>query len=75
MKRTKISELLTGEALGKEVKVSGWVRTFRNDMFIALNDGSSVKNLQCVINQGNHPASDIKRLYAGKHILWNFCVK
>ena len=65
MKRTKISELLTGEALGKEVKVSGWVRTFRNDMFIALNDGSSVKNLQCVINQENHPASDIKRLYAG----------
>lgn len=33
------------------VTVAGWVRTFRNDRFIALNDGSTIRNLQCVIDQ------------------------
>ena len=33
------------------VVVVGWVRTFRNDRFIALNDGSTIRNLQCVIDQ------------------------
>ena len=36
---------------GTTVTVAGWVRTFRNDRFIALNDGSTVRNLQCVIDQ------------------------
>ncbi|MBS1941935.1 MAG: asparagine--tRNA ligase, partial [Bacteroidetes bacterium] len=33
------------------VTVAGWVRTFRNDRFIALNDGSTIRHLQCVIDQ------------------------
>ncbi|HNK41267.1 MAG TPA: asparagine--tRNA ligase, partial [Flavobacteriales bacterium] len=32
------------------ITVAGWVRTFRNDRFIALNDGSTIRNLQCVID-------------------------
>ena len=49
---TSIKEALDNEALtGTTVTVAGWVRTFRNDRFIALNDGSTIRNLQCVIDQ------------------------
>ncbi|RYG01953.1 MAG: asparagine--tRNA ligase, partial [Chitinophagaceae bacterium] len=46
--RIKIKDLLTQEATGQEVTVMGWVRTFRNNQFIALNDGSTNSNLQVV---------------------------
>lgn len=52
MKRTDVKTILTGAYVGKQVKTMGWVRTFRNDMFIALNDGSTVRNLQCVVPEG-----------------------
>ena len=48
-KRTKIKELLEAEQTGHEVIVMGWVRTFRNNQFIALNDGSTNNNLQVVV--------------------------
>lgn len=51
MKRLKIKEVLTGESVGKQVLVKGWVRTKRgskNVNFIALNDGSTINNLQVV---------------------------
>ena len=48
-KRTKIKELLKAEQTGHEVIVMGWVRTFRNNQFIALNDGSTNNNLQVVV--------------------------
>ncbi len=37
-----------------EMTVKGWVRSFRNDRFIALNDGSCIHNLQCVIEPEDH---------------------
>lgn len=49
---TSINEALDNEALtGTTITVAGWVRTFRNDRFIAINDGSTIRNLQCVIDQ------------------------
>ncbi|MBL0046082.1 MAG: asparagine--tRNA ligase [Flavobacteriales bacterium] len=49
---TSIKEALDNATLtGTTVTVAGWVRTFRNDRFIALNDGSTIRNLQCVIDQ------------------------
>jgi len=43
---TSIKEALDNEArTGQPVTVAGWVRTFRNDRFIALNDGSTIRNL------------------------------
>ena len=51
MKRTKVKELLTGFPVGEEVLVKGWVRTKRSIkeiVFIALNDGSTIKNIQIV---------------------------
>ena len=47
-KRTKIKALLTSETANYQATVMGWVRTFRNNQFIALNDGSTNNNLQIV---------------------------
>ncbi|MBS1644702.1 MAG: asparagine--tRNA ligase [Bacteroidetes bacterium] len=47
--RTKIKTILASDALDYTVTVKGWVRSFRNNQFIALNDGSCVSNLQVVI--------------------------
>ena len=51
MKRTKIIELLQRTDFGAEVNVKGWVRTHRDSKavhFIALNDGSTIRNIQIV---------------------------
>ena len=56
MKHTDIKDIITsGEFAGKEVTVCGWVRTSRNSKsvaFIELNDGTSLKNLQVVVEKG-----------------------
>ena len=45
----KIKQILLSDKTNYEVTVKGWVRTFRNNQFIALNDGSTNNNLQIVI--------------------------
>ncbi|HMQ75144.1 MAG TPA: asparagine--tRNA ligase [Flavobacteriales bacterium] len=58
MEPTPIKSVLDDTALtGTTLTVAGWVRTFRNDRFIALNDGSTIRNLQCVIDQGKVDAA------------------
>ena len=47
---TKIKALLTSQPKSQKVTVQGWVRTFRANRFIALNDGSPLGNLQCVVD-------------------------
>ena len=49
MQRTKIKEILQSDKCDYQVNVKGWVRSFRNNQFIALNDGSCMGNLQVVI--------------------------
>lgn len=61
-KRIKIRELLATEPAGQEVTVMGWVRTFRNNQFIALNDGSTNNNLQVVLELGKFPEETLKRI-------------
>ena len=61
-KRVKIKELLTREPVGQEVTVMGWVRTFRNNQFIALNDGSTNINLQVVVELGKYDDEVLKRI-------------
>ena len=61
-KRTRIKELLTQEPKGQEVTVMGWVRTFRNNQFIALNDGSTNNNLQVVVALGKLEDEWLKRI-------------
>jgi asparaginyl-tRNA synthetase len=65
MKRTEIKQILSNPAIGSQVVVKGWVRTFRNDQFIALNDGSTINNLQVVVNTTDFNENDLKRLYTG----------
>ena len=61
-KRTKIKDLLAREPQNQEVTVMGWVRTFRNNQFIALNDGSTNNNLQVVVTLGQFDDEFLKRI-------------
>ncbi len=61
-KRTKIKDLLAREPQNQEVTVMGWVRTFRNNQFIALNDGSTNTNLQIVVTLGQYDDEFLKRI-------------
>ncbi|CAN5254798.1 asparagine--tRNA ligase [soil metagenome] len=65
MKRTKIKELLSTQPTGQSVLINGWVRTFRNNQFIALNDGSTINNLQAVVVLNSLPEATLKRITTG----------
>ncbi len=65
MKHSKVKDLLNGTKANYEVTVKGWVRTFRNNQFIALNDGSTIHNLQCVVDFENTPEETLKRINTG----------
>jgi len=64
-KRVKIKEMLAGDKANYEATVMGWVRTFRNNQFIALNDGSTNNNLQVVAELGKFDEAILKRLTKG----------
>ena len=61
-KRVKIKELLAQEPQGQAVTVMGWVRSFRNNQFIALNDGSTNNNIQVVAALGKFNEELLKRI-------------
>jgi asparaginyl-tRNA synthetase len=63
--RIKIKELLQNPETGFEATVMGWVRTFRNNQFIALNDGSTNYNLQVVVELGMLDEATLKRITTG----------
>ena len=65
MERQTIKDLLTMTDLDRKVNVKGWVRTFRNDIFIALNDGSTIQNIQIVIDQKTTDTALLKRITTG----------
>ena len=69
--RTKIKELLATNEVGKEVIVMGWVRTFRNNQFIALNDGSTHQNIQVVAALGMLDEATLKRITTGASLKVN----
>ena len=64
-KRTRIKELLLSDKVNYETTVMGWVRTFRNNQFIALNDGSTNNNLQVVVALGSLDETILKRITTG----------
>lgn len=70
-KRTRIKDLLNTTDFGKKVKVMGWVKTFRNNQFIAINDGSSINNIQAVVDFNSFDESLLKRLTTGAAISIN----
>ncbi len=68
MKHTKVKDLLNSTTILQEVNAKGWVRTFRNNQFIALNDGSTINNIQCVVDFENTPDEILKRITTGAAI-------
>ncbi len=67
-KREKIVDLIQSDQLDRQVTVMGWIRSFRNDRFIALNDGSTIKTLQVVVDQENEDPALLKRFTVGAAI-------
>lgn len=68
MKHTRIKDLLASTQYGTEVLVKGWVKTFRNNQFVSLNDGSSLNNLQIVVDFNQTEESLLKRITTGAAI-------
>ena len=72
MINSNVAELLKSEGLLlQEVTLKGWVRTFRSNRFIALNDGTTINNIQCVIDFENTDETTLKRITTGAAI----CIK
>ncbi|MBD5171388.1 MAG: asparagine--tRNA ligase [Bacteroidales bacterium] len=71
MKRTKIKEIFDPALIGTEVCVKGWVRTRRGNkhvQFVALNDGSSIKNIQIVFDLEKFSDEELKAVTTGSSI-------
>ena len=66
--RKKIKNILTSGEVDYVTTVKGWVRTFRNNQFIALSDGSTVKTLQVVVDRDNTDADLLKRITTGSAV-------
>ena len=69
MNLTKIKEIFSGNSKQSNVKIGGWVRAFRGNKFIELNDGSSLKNIQCVINPEATDTETLKHISVGSSII------
>ena len=68
MKHIKVKDLLNSTSTAQNITAKGWVRTFRNNQFIALNDGSTINNIQCVVDFENTPEETLKRNTTGAAI-------
>jgi len=64
-KRTRIKTLLASDSANYEATVMGWVRSFRNNQFIALNDGSTNNNLQVMVALGMLDDATLKNITTG----------
>jgi asparaginyl-tRNA synthetase len=68
MTRSSVLELLQSDNFLHEVTINGWVRSFRSNRFIALNDGSTIHNIQCVVDFENTDEALLKRINTGAAI-------
>ncbi len=68
MASISVKELLGTTPKQQEVEIDGWVRTFRSNRFIALNDGSTINNIQCVVDFENFDENLIKSITTGAAI-------
>ena len=68
MTHSYILDVLQSDAIGKTFTVRGWVRSFRGNRFIALNDGSTIKNIQCVVDFENTDEVLLNRITTGAAI-------
>ncbi len=69
MSYVSIVDLLKSDAIHQEFTVKGWVRSFRANQFVALNDGSTIKNLQCIVDFENTDEDLLKRITTGAAVI------
>ena len=65
MQNHSVAELLEAKHILQEINIKGWVKTFRSKRFIALNDGSTIKNIQCVLDFEKVPEEVLKKITTG----------
>ena len=65
MNLVKIKDIFTSPDIDKNILIGGWVRAFRAKKFIELNDGSTIKNIQCVILDSSIDEKIIKKISIG----------
>lgn len=63
-----IKDILEQGEVGSSLVIKGWVKSFRNNQFIAINDGSTMRNIQAVINLNDTPDETRKRINVGAAI-------
>ena len=68
MQNLSVAKLLEAKHILQEIQIKGWVKTFRSNRFIALNDGSTIKNIQCVIDFENTSEEVLKQINTGAAI-------
>ena len=68
MIRITVAELLGSNKFLQDVTLKGWVRTFRANRFIALKDGSTINNIQCVVDFEKTDETTLKRITTGAAI-------
>jgi asparaginyl-tRNA synthetase len=68
MQKKRIIDIINSEPSLIELNVKGWVRSFRSNRFIALNDGSTINNLQCVVDFESFDEDVLKRVTTGAAI-------
>ena len=64
-KRLQIKSILNDDYVGKNIIVYGWVKTFRSNRFINLNDGSCLNDLQCVVDYEKLEESKLSKINTG----------
>ena len=69
MIKSTIAELFAQEIKHIDVEVKGWVKSFRANRFIALNDGSTLRNIQCVVDFESMDEALLKRISTGAAVL------
>ena len=68
MPHPTIAELFSSQPIDTTVTVKGWVRTLRNDQFLSVSDGSTIRTMQIVVSKEQHGESTLKRLQTGAAI-------
>ena len=65
LKRLQIKSVLNNDYVGKVIVVCGWVKTFRSNRFINLNDGSCLSDLQCIVDYEKLDQSKLSKINTG----------
>ncbi len=65
MKNLSIKDIFSQGKISNEYEINAWVKSFRNNRFIAINDGSCLSNLQCVLTPEDYSEDFIKKISIG----------